>query len=128
MRQHGQDEMHKVEFISLEEDDKDLIVSFAIEDPRFGVKSLILHRTLFFEEFLDEEERGVKVSMEGVTVEQDHLNVLKQINIKPDEVEISSVFNEYRVDISHIEAREIEDMVNLLRKQNYDNRFIIHVA
>lgn len=43
--------MHKVEFISLEEDDKDLIVSFAIEDSRLGVKSLILHRTLFFEEF-----------------------------------------------------------------------------
>ena len=30
---------HKVQFISLEEDDKDLIVSFAIDDPEMGVKS-----------------------------------------------------------------------------------------
>lgn len=48
--------MHKVQFISLEEDDKDLIVSFAIEDPVRGVKSLILLRTLFYEEILDDEE------------------------------------------------------------------------
>ena len=120
--------MHKVEFISLEENDKDLIVSFAIEDPRLGVKSLILHRTLFFEEFLDEEKRGVMVSMEDITVEQEQLNILKKINVKPDEIEIKSVFNEYRLDISHIEARDIEKMVSLLMKQNYDNRFSIQVA
>ena len=120
--------MHRVEFISLEENDKDLIVSFAIEDFRLGLKSLILHRTLFYEEFLDEEERGVRVSMEGVTVEQEHLNVLNRINITADEIEITSVFNEYRLDISQIEAPEIEKMVSLLKKQNYDNRFTIQVA
>ncbi|RZB30560.1 MAG: hypothetical protein SRB1_02840 [Desulfobacteraceae bacterium Eth-SRB1] len=49
---------HKVKFINLEEDDKDLIVSFALDDPEMGVKSLILLRTLFFEEVLDEKERG----------------------------------------------------------------------
>ena len=77
---------------------------------------------------MDEEERGVKVSMEGVTIEQEQLNVLKQINIKPGEIEIRSVLNEYRIDISHIEAKEIGEMLNLLKKQNYDNRFIIQVA
>jgi hypothetical protein len=117
--------MHKVEFNSLEESDKELIISFAIEDPRIGVKSLILHRTLFFEEFLDEEKRGVMVSIEGITVEQEQLNMLNKINIKPGEVEIKSVFNEYRLDISHIDA---QNMVNLLLKQNYDNRFSIQVA
>ncbi len=34
--------IHKVKFINLEEDDKDLIVSFAVDDPPMGVKSLIL--------------------------------------------------------------------------------------
>jgi hypothetical protein len=34
---------HKIQFISLEEDDKDLIVSFAVDDEKLGVKSLILH-------------------------------------------------------------------------------------
>ena len=45
---------HKVQFISLEEDDKDLIVSFAIDDLDMGVKSLTLLRTLFYEEIMDE--------------------------------------------------------------------------
>jgi hypothetical protein len=120
--------MHKVQFISLEEDDKDLIVSFAIEDPLMGVKSLMLLRTLFFEELMDEEERAVKVSLEGDELEQDYLNVLKQISISAAEVEIISAFREYRLDISRIEASEIEEMVELLRKQNYDNKFSIHIA
>ena len=56
---------HRVQFISLEEDDKDLIVSFALDDAEMGVISLILLRTLFYEGLMDEEERGVKVSLEG---------------------------------------------------------------
>lgn len=117
--------MHKVEFINLEERDTDLIVSFAIEDGLTGVKSLILHRTLLLEEIFDEEERGVRVSMEGITVEQEHLNVLKQITITADEITIKAVFNEYQIDISDIEANDIEAMIRLLQKQNYDNRFVI---
>ena len=46
--------MHKVNFLNLMEDDKDLIVSFALDDPEFGVRSLTLLRTLFYEELLDE--------------------------------------------------------------------------
>jgi len=119
---------HKVQFISLEEDDKDLIVSFAIDDPEMGVKSLLLHRTLFYEELMDEEERGVKVSLEGDEFEQEYLNVLNSIKIRADEVEIVSLFREYHLDTSMIEDSEIQDMVELLKKQNYDNRFAIHIA
>lgn len=120
--------MHRVQFISLEESDTDIIVSFAIEDSTIGVKSLILLRSLFFEEFLDEGARGVKVSMEGAEVEQEHLNVLNRISIKDNEIEIFAVFDNYRIDISRVEASEIEEMIGLLKKQNYDNRFIIQVA
>ncbi len=45
-------------FMSLEETDKDIIISFAIDNDETGISSLILHRTLFFEEMLPEEERG----------------------------------------------------------------------
>ncbi len=120
--------MLKVQFINLEEDDKDLIVSFAIDDPSMGVKSLILHRTLFYETLMDEEERGVKVSLEGDELVQGYLNVLNRISISADEVEIISVLRKYRLDTSRIEASEIEDMVKLVQKQNHDNRFTIHVA
>jgi len=119
---------HKVQFVSLEEDDKDLIVSFAIDDPEMGVRSLILLRTLFYEELMDEEERGVKVSLEGDEFEQEYLNVLNSIKIRADVIEIVSLFREYQLDTSILEESEIQDMVELLMKQNYDNRFAIHIA
>jgi len=119
---------NKVQFINLEEDDKDLIVSFAIDDSEMGVKSLILLRTLFFEEVLDEEEKGVKVSLEGDYFEQEDFNILSNIKINDDEVWIKSTFREYQLDISNIQRSEIEDMVKLLKKQNHDSRFTIHIA
>ena len=49
--------MDVVTFIVIEEDDKDLIVSFALDDGKGGIRSLILHRTLFFEYVMPDEER-----------------------------------------------------------------------
>ena len=105
-----------------------LIVSFAVDDPNMGVKSLILHRTLFFEEVFDEEERGVKVSMEGDYFDQEDYNILKSIKINDNEIQIKSSFREYRLDVSNIPKTDIKDMLDLLKKQNYDNRFAIQVA
>ena len=119
---------HKVQFISLEEDDKDLIVAFAIDDAEMGIKSLILHRTLFFEEFIDEEERGVKVSLEDDYFVQEDFNMLNDIKINNDKIRIKSSFREYKLDISKVQQSEIEDMVALLKKQNYDNRFTLHIT
>lgn len=119
---------HTVKFIGLAEDEKDLIVSFAIDDPQMGVKSLILLRTLFFEEVLDEEERGVKVSMEGDYFEQEDYNILKSFKISANKIDIKTPFREYQLDISEIPKTEIEDMLSLLRKQNYDNKFTIQIA
>jgi hypothetical protein len=120
--------MYKVEFISLMEDDKDLIVSFALEDSERGIRSLTLLRTLFYEEFLDEENRGVHVSLEGDAADRENSNLLSRINIKDGEIEIISVFGEYQIDISQIKPSEIDEMVSLLRKQNYDHRFVIQGA
>jgi hypothetical protein len=117
-----------VQFISLDEDDKDLVVSFAIDDLDMGVKSLILHRTLFFEHKLDEAERGVNVSLEGDYLEQEDFNMLKSIKITDDEIWLESTFREYHLDMSRIESSEIEEMKQLLRKQNHDNRFTMLVA
>ena len=120
--------MHTVQFLYLEENDKDLIFSFATDDDDLGVKSLTLLRTLFFEEFLDEEERGVKVSFEGDEVEQDHLHMLNHISINGDEVEITSAFRKYQLDLSRIDESEKEEMLKLMHKQNHDNRFTIQIA
>ncbi len=114
-----------VQFINLEEDDKDLIVSFAIEYEPTIVKSLLLHRTLFLEEFLDEDEKGVKVSMEHEYLKHEDFNTLEDIKINNNAVVIKSTFRVYDLDISRVPKTDREEMVKLLKKQNYDNRFTI---
>jgi hypothetical protein len=116
---------HLVQFISLDEDDKDLILSFAVDDGEMEIKSLILHRALFFEHFLDEEERGVKVSFEGDSFDQEDINMLSNISIGSREIKVTTPFREYHLDISKIEQNEIDETIELLKKQNYDDRFTI---
>lgn len=76
----------KVKFINTEDEDVDMIVSFAIgdENPVF-VKSLILLRTPKYESFLLEHEFGVDVSLEGVTTEDDRI-LLKTVKRGKDRV------------------------------------------
>ena len=118
----------RIQFLSLEEDEKDIIISFAIDDSDMLVKSLILYRTFSFEEFLDDEERGVKVSLDDDTFEQENYNTLESIKIKNDEIEIVATFRKYKLDISKIDKSDIDEMLRLLNKQNYDNRFTIDIA
>lgn len=119
---------HQVQFITLEEDDKDLIVAFALEAPEGDVRSLILLRTLFFEELMAEEERGVKVSLEGDESEDGDRNVLMSIEIEESNVVIQSTFKTYHLDISRVDRSEVHSMIQLLKKQNYDDRFTMRVA
>lgn len=122
--------IHRVQFISLEEDEKDLILSFVVEDGNMGVKTLLLHRTLFFEELLDDEERGVIVSLEDdeLEPEKEYFNTLTKFRMHNDKVEIISRFREYTIDVSRIEKSDIKDMVKLLKRQNFDSRFIIEIT
>jgi hypothetical protein len=80
---------------------------------------------LFYEEILDDDKRGVHVSLEGDIVEDENRNFLSKIIIKKGEIEIFSTFSKYIIDISQINQTEIDEMMNLLRKQNHDNRFTI---
>jgi hypothetical protein len=119
---------YKVQFISLEDSDKDIIISFALDDLVTEIKSLILHRTLFFEHLLDDKERGVRVSLEGDSFDEEDLNMLHEIKIADQKIEIRSSFRNYQLDVSDIENGEIGNMVTLLKKQNHDHRFKIHFA
>lgn len=114
-------------FISLEETDKDLIISFAIDNYDTSISSLILHRTLFYEEILPEEERGVHVTYESDSYEQEDFNMLININISDKNVFIDSTFRKYTVDISKIEKEEISEMLKLLSKQNHDKKFLLQI-
>lgn len=116
-----------VQFISLEADDKDLIVSFAIDDVDLDIKSLILLRTPFYEHLIPESERGVNISLEGDYSEQDDYNMLNSITIDSEKIIILASLKNYELDISNIGKSEVEKMVKLLNKQNFDNRFTINI-
>jgi hypothetical protein len=116
---------YSVDFISLEDDEKDIIVSFAIPDDDTGIKSLILHRTLFFEELLPDEERGVRVSLEGEPDTGETLNMLESIEISDQHIKINAKCRSYVVDVSKIDGENISELKALVEKQNYDHRFRI---
>jgi hypothetical protein len=117
-----------VNFISIEADEKDIIISFAVPDPLLDIKSLLIIRSFFCEEFIPIEEKGAIVSMEGEEFEDEFGNKLCNITISENEIDIKARFNEYYLDISGIEKERIDEMVNMLRKQNYDNRFTIQIV
>ncbi len=113
----------KVRFITCEDDDPDLIVSFALEDQDpIYVKSLILLRTPKFELFLHESERGVSVSLEDGEEER---ILLKVIRFEKEKILIESTKITYELDVSAVEKVEIKQAKKLLEKMNFDSRFLV---
>jgi hypothetical protein len=69
-------------------------------------KSLILHRSMLLEHLLDDEERGVKVSLEGDSFDEEDFNMLHEIKITDQKIGIMSSFRNYQLDVSEIENRQ----------------------
>jgi len=117
--------MDTVSFINLEENDKDLILSFALDDGDGFIRSLILHRALFFESILPEEERGTKVSLEGENLsdEQEHLNTLEEFQFDGDILRMKSKFGLYEVDAGKLDPEDFKIIKQALERQNHDARF-----
>jgi len=95
------------------------------QDGEQNINSLILLRTLLYEEFLDESERGVHVSFEGITNEDEQPIILKEIILEPKAIHINTAQHSFQLDLSKIEKSEIQEMRELLIKQNYDNSFSV---
>ncbi len=115
---------YPVQFIDIDKEDKDLILSFAIHedsDP-YGVKSLNLMRTPCYEQFLTPFEQGVRVTFED---DQDEINMLESIKVEPYLVEIKSTNASYLLDMKRVDEEEIEIMIEFLDKLNFDKKFII---
>lgn len=119
--------MRRIQFISIEEDDKDQILSFALDDGGGFVKSLLLHRTRFFEFIFDDSERGTKVSMEGdeLDPEQENLNTLQEFEFKGTVLRIVSRFRIYEIDASGLSDEDMAEIRRALEAQNDDDRFVI---
>lgn len=114
--------MENVSFINIEDDDIDLVLSFAIYDSdRCDIESLILIRTPSHEYFMDEHERGVSVSFKNL---EDSFR-LKGVILGDDIVEIVDEKNKYVLDVRRVEKEEMKQLKGILKKMNFDNSFTI---
>jgi hypothetical protein len=115
--------MKTVSFIHTESKD-DLIVSFALcaaDDPT-DVESLTLLRTPKYEVFLEERERGVRVSFE-----LEEKGFLKEVVFHRDAatVHVKTTECSFELDSRRVARVEIEDMLKVLKLMNFDGRFEI---
>ena len=118
--------MEKVQFIGCEEDGTDQIVSFALTDGEIGVKRLILFRTPKYEPMLDETERGVSVSLEHQTGDDDE--ALEVVKIESKRLTIETEVSKYHLDVSRVDPAELSEMRALIERMNFDDRFTIEDA
>lgn len=116
-----------VSFIDIEETNKDLIIVFAIDTGYGDIKTLMLHRTLFFENNIPEEERGTKVSPVGVDLANDHLSTLECITFDDTVLKIQVRLSYHEINLRKIDLGEIEQIKTSLILHNYDERFEVKV-
>jgi len=119
--------MKQVLLISVEDEDPDLILSFAIWHPELDdVRSLILLRTPKYEVFLDEAERGVNVSYEPWISDQDEM--LKRVELHDEMITIITTDRRFDLDISKVDEEEIEEAKKILNRMNFDDHFEIKIV
>jgi hypothetical protein len=124
------DDFEPVAFITVESGD-DLIVSFFVvkpDDPTDG-RSLILMRDRKWENSLPEWERGVKVSDEAYSDDEEwEDNFLERIRLGNSTAEIISKHYRHKLDLRKVERSELRAAKKLLKKMNHDKRFKLEVA
>jgi len=107
--------MELVSFISIEDEPPDLILSFAIWQPELeDIRSLILLRTPEYEFILDETERGVKVSDEAFSDDEDDL--LKELEFGDDLVKIITDHHQFDLDLRKVDKEDIEQAKTFLKR------------
>lgn len=117
--------MDIVSFMDVEETEKDLIISFALDIGEGYVKTLLLHRALFFEFIMPEEKRGTKVSLEDSDITEVHINTLECVTFDDDIMKIKARFSYHEINLRKLELEEIEQMKKSLIHHNFDDRFEI---
>jgi hypothetical protein len=116
--------MHKVPFITVEDEEPDMIVSFALGLD--AESSLTLLRTPIFEEILEESERGVSVGT-GPSADEDR-ELLVSVHWLEGQAVIVSSHREFRLDLATVDPEEVTEAKAMLKRMNFDSRFVIHAA
>jgi hypothetical protein len=75
---------------------------------------------------LTEDERGVSVSHERYADDDD--DRLTLIRFVPPRVEVESRNARYVLDVSRVDATELEFAVRVLKRMNFDHRFVLEMS
>ncbi len=115
-----------VSFISVETG-TDLVLSFAVVEPDdpTQIESLILQRAPEFEPLLEEWERGVKVAFERYGLDEDDLVEEVHWNNDTETVRIKTERRTYELDLCKVDRKSLKAMRKMLKKMNYDRRFLL---
>lgn len=115
--------METVEFITIEIGD-DLILSFAVQalDDFEDIESLILMRTPKYESLMDDSERGVSASFDRFDDEADYLESVEYVE-SDKIVRIKTTLHNYELDAGKVDAKDLNQMRQILNKMNFDQRF-----
>jgi hypothetical protein len=121
------EELDVVSFVTLQDSD-DLIVSFAIADEEPGeIISLILLRTPKYDALLPADERGVSVSHEAFS-EDDDRDRLRRLKMSRSVVTVETIRAQYDLDVSDVDRRELLEAQRILKKMNFDQCFILELG
>ena len=118
--------MHTVEFITLEDEDPDFVVSFALAPQ--AASSITLLRTPKYESLLPDEERGVVVAAGVHGTDERELLVSISFNMQDGLGAIVSTKRTYEFSLTRIPAEDVEASIALLRQMNFDSRFVVNAA
>ena len=83
-------------------------------------------RTPKYEMFLDEAERGVRVSDEARL--NDEGDMLEEIEFGDNVVKIATNQHKLELDLRKIDREEIDQARSILNKMNFDNRFEMRIV
>ena len=116
--------MYKVPFITVDDEEPDLVVSFPLGPS--AERSLTLIRTPEYESLLDDDERGVSIGLgRGTGVRRELLLKFQWLN---GQAVLVSESAEYRLDLSAVDPDEVVAAKAMLERMNFDGRLSIHEA
>ena len=75
---------------------------------------------------MDESERGVSVSLEHEIYED--ADFLEFVRLEANRVTITTQASKYDLDVSRVDPEEVSELIALIGRMNFDNRFRIEVV
>lgn len=116
--------MDTANFLTVESG-KDLILAFAVVDPDdpTQIESLILQRTPLYEPLLEEHERGVKVSFERFSADEEDRLIGVHWHEDARIIRIETQLRTYNLDLRKIDSSSLKSMRRVLKQMNYDESF-----